>query len=240
MVKFKNLFAGILSLSVGVFAFTSCMKDDPAPLNAEVDVMVQDIKTDNGVKYGITIYAIANYEINTATVTGPGTNGEIYQLVAGSDKHQFTFIPETDDYSDVMPIKGDYTFEITSVSNEKITGKDVLGEEKLTPIVIKSTSITNHILKTTWDKVTGANAYVVRLYNEDKSEVVFSSTLLADDKTEYEFGPSTQGWGTGRSPVTDNDYHIELLGIKFETGVTYDLTNNIQFITLDSKSITWE
>lgn len=241
MRDLKKVFAGLIVLSVGVFALVSCNDDDePMPFNAVVDVFIQDIKTDAGVKYGIVVYASANYEIKSAKVTAPGTGGKVYQLTATSTKQQFVFIPQTADYASELPVKGDYSFEIISTSDEKITGKDVIGVEKLAPIVIKTATMTNHLLKTTWDKISGTDTYVVRFYSENKSQLLFSSDFIASDKVEYQFGAATSGWASGKSPVANTNYVVELLGVKAETGVLIDKGNNLQFITLDSKTIKWE
>ncbi|MBL7972883.1 MAG: hypothetical protein JNL03_15300, partial [Prolixibacteraceae bacterium] len=95
-------------------------------------------------------------------------------------------------------------------------------------------------LKITWDKVTGNDAYIVNLRSADKSELLFSSSYLATDKVEFEFSSTTAGWAAGKSPVAGTDYVVELLAIKAETNVSYDKGNNIQFVTLDSKTIKWE
>ncbi len=240
MERFRKLFAGILGLSMGVFTLVSCNDDSPVPLKAVVDVMIQDIKTDAGVKYGVVIYATSNYELKSATITAPGTGGKVYQLTASADKRQFVYVPQAADYTTELPVKGDYSFEIVSTDNEKLTGKDVLGEEKLAAISIKTAAMTNHLLKTTWDKVTNAESYVVKLYSANKSEVLFSSTLLGENINQFEFGANTQGWVSGKSPVANTDYVVELLGIRFETGTLFDAGNNVQFITLDSKTIKWE
>lgn len=241
MTKFKKLFAGIMCLSVSVFSLVSCI-NDPAqePLDAIVDVRIQDMQTDAGVRYGIVIYATSNYELKSAKVTGPGTNGEVYELTATADKRQFVFESESGDYTVALPPKGDYSFEITSTSDEKLTGKDVLGDEKLSSIVIKTSTMDNQMLKTTWDKVQGADYYVVRLFSEDKENLLFQSTFLTAEKVEYAFGSSTQRWADGKSPVANTNYVVELLAIKFETGEYYDIVNHIQFITLDSETIMWE
>ena len=130
MEKFRKLFAGILCLSIGAFTLVSCQDDDPVPLQAVVDVMIQDLKTDAGIRYGLVIYATSNYEMKSVKVTGPGTNGEVYDLTATADKRQFAFEMETGDYTAALPPKGDYSFEITSVSDEKLTIKDAVGDEK--------------------------------------------------------------------------------------------------------------
>lgn len=240
MENFRKLFAGILCLSIGAFTLVSCEDDDPVPLQAVVDVIVQDNKTDAGVRYGLIIYATSNYELKSVKVSGPGTTPEVYQLTATADKRQYIFEMETGDYTVALPPKGDYTFEITSTSDEKITVKDAVGDEKLAPITIKTAVMASQKLKTTWDKITGCDAYVVKFYSANKAELLFSSNFLASDKAEYEFGASTSGWAAGKAPVVNTNYVVELLGVKAETGVTTDKANNLQFITLDSKTIKWE
>jgi len=131
-----------LCLSIGAFTLVSCQDDDPVPLQAVVDVMIQDLKTDAGIRYGLVIYATSNYEMKSVKVTGPGANGEVYDLTATADKRQFVFEMETGDYTATLPVKGDYSFEITSVNDEKLTLKDILGDEKLAPIVIKTATMT--------------------------------------------------------------------------------------------------
>lgn len=242
MKKSKSFFTGLICLCLGVFLITSCNDEDPtpAPLNAVGDVIIQDHKTDAGIRYGLVIYATSNYELKSVKVTGPGTTPQVYQLTATTDKHRYTFKMESGDYTAALPTKGDYTFEITSVNDQKITIKDVVGDEKLTPIAIKTAAMASQKLKTTWDKITGCDGYVVNFYSANKAEILFQSPILASDKAEYEFGATTTGWATGKSPVVNTNYVVELLGVKFETGVTADKGNNVQFITLDSKTIKWE
>ena len=240
-MNFRKSFRGIFCLGVGILTMVSCDQDNSAdPLKATVDVFVQDLKTETAVKYGVVVYVTANYELKSAKVTAPGTGGAVYTLQATANKKQFVLIPTVAQYTAEMPVKGDYSFEIVSTTDEKITGKDAVGDEKLASISIKTATITNHLLKTTWDKIQNTDAYVVNLYSADKSERLFSSSVITSDKAEYEFGSTTQGWATGKSPVVNTNYVVELVGVKYETGVSTDKGNNIQFVTLDSKTIKWE
>lgn len=240
MKNFRKLFTGFLCLSFGSLALVSCMKSTPVALQGVADVIIQDMKTDDGIKYGIVIYASANYDIASAKVTAPGTPGKIYELTASSNKMQFVYTPQASDYTTDMPVKGDYSIELVTAAGETLTGKDVVGDEKLTPIAIKTVAMVSQTLKTTWDKVTGANGYVIRLYSANKADLLFSSNYLASDAVDFEFSSSSSGWIYGVSPVVNTDYVVELLGVKIETGVTVDTANNLQFITTDSKTIKWE
>lgn len=227
-------------MSFGALTLVSCLKENTVPIQGMADVWIQDMKTDAGVKYGIVIYASINYDILSAKATAPGTGGKIYQLTATSNKQQFVYYPQTSEFTSELPLKGDYLIEVTAVNGETIGGKDAVGDEKLTPIVIKTATMASLKLKTTWDKITNADAYVVKFYSENKAELLYSSDYLASDISEYEFGASTPGWFSDKSPVANANYVVELLGMRAETGVTIDKGNNIQFITVDSKTIKWE
>jgi len=240
MENFRKLLAGVLCLSAGVFALQSCIEDQPESLNAVADVIVQDMKTDAGVKYGIVVYATADFEIKSAKVTAPGTGGKVYDLTATANKMQFVYFPQAADYTTEFPVKGSYSLEIISSTDVKLVGTDDVGDEKLTPIVIKTATMASQKLKTTWDKITGADAYVVKLYSANKAELLFSSNYLASDAVDFEFGSSSSGWAYGVSPVVNTNYVVELLGVKVETAVTVDKGNNLQFVTVDSKTIKWE
>jgi hypothetical protein len=238
----RSMFTGVICLSFGVFLMISCGKIDhtPVPMVASLDVVIQGSKYGNVVRYGLSAYSYSNYEIYSAKVTVPGTNGQVYQLTATSDLHHYTYIPQTNELSYELPVKGNYTYEVVSVENEKVTGTDVLGDEILDPIVINAATMNNGSLKITWDKVEGAESYIVHLYSEDKETVLFSSSFIASDKVQYEFDSGTSGWATGISPAVNTNYVVELLGVKFETGITTDKDSNIQFITVDSKTIKWQ
>jgi predicted RNA-binding protein len=240
MNRLKNLFAGILCLTMGVFSLVSCNDDDDPALTGSADVYIVDQKIDDAVKYAITVQAVSNYEIKSATVTTPGTNGKTYELTASSAKIVFNYIPAETDYSTELPSKGDYKIEITSKNGEKITVKDVLGDEKLAHIAIKTAEMNNSKLKTTWDKVESVDTYQIRLYSENKKELIYYSNYLVSSKVEYEFGSTSNKWVAGKSPVKNTNYVVELIGLRFETGVTVNQLSNIQFTTLDSKTIKWE
>lgn len=240
MRNFRKLFTSFCCLSVGTLVLVSCIKSTPVAPQGVADVIIQDMKTDAGIKYGIYVYASSNYDIASAKVTAPGTPGKIYQLTATSNKMQFVYKPQAADYASEMPIKGDYSIEIVTATGETLTGKDVVGDEKLTPIVIKTATMASQKLKTTWDKVAGADAFVVKLYSANKAELIFSSNYLSEDAVDFEFSSSSAGWAYGVSPVANTNYVVELLGVKVETGVTVDQAYNLQFITVDSKTIKWE
>ena len=106
--------------------------------------------------------------------------------------------------------------------------------------MISAATVDSQKLKITWDKVTDAETYVVRLYSADKSELLFASNFLLSSDVQYEIEATTQGWLTGKSPVVNTNYVVELLGIRSEADASSDKVNNLQFITTDSKTIKWQ
>lgn len=240
MKNFRKLRAGVICLLVMGFTMVSCMKEGMVPFQGIGDVLIQDMKTDEGIKYAIVVYVTANMEIQSAKVTAPGTNGKVYQLSATSAKEQFAYIPQASDYTSELPVKGDYTFEVVSPSGDMLTGKDPVGAEILAPISIKAATVASQKLTVKWDAVPSAEAYVVKLFSADKSEVLYISNFLNSTDIQYEIDGTTQGWLNNKTPVLNTDYVVEVFGIRSETGVDTDKANNLQFITTDSKTIKWQ
>ena len=239
MNRFKILALGTLCLVTSSLTFVSCIKENATTLQASGDIIVQDMKTDAGVKYGLVVYVTTNFPILSGKVTAPGTNGKIYPLTPTENRYQCVFYPQASDYSTDMPVAGTYSMSVTSTSGETLMGEDIVGSEKLNPIVIKSVELTSGIAKISWDQVTGADAYVVRLYSADKSTILFTTSYLNPDLTEYSLSAASSGWGSGFNPVAGTNYVLEILGVKVETNVTTDMGSNLQFITIDSKEIQW-
>jgi len=98
----------------------------------------------------------------------------------------------------------------------------------------------SQILKVTWDKVTNADAYVVKIYSADRSEVLYISDFLPSTDVQYEISSSSVGWLSSKLPVVNTNYVVELIGVRPETGITTDKGNHLQFLTVDSKTIKWE
>lgn len=241
MKKIRKILISGLGLLVVSATLVSCVKDNATTLQAVGDIMIQDMKTDAGIKYGLVVYVNANFEILSGKVTAPGTGGKVYQLTPiATNKYQCVYYPQASDYATTMPAKGDYTMEITATTGEVLYGKDAVGDEKLTPIVIKTVDISPSVTKITWDKVTSADAYAIRLYSADKSTILFTTDYLAADATDYNLSASSSGWATGVYPVAGTNYVIELLGVRVETDALTDKASNLQFITTDSKTIKWQ
>lgn len=240
MKKIRNLMTSGLGLMLGSLALVSCMKDSKTTLQAVGDIIIQDTKTDAGVKYGLVVYVTANFEIASGTVTAPGTNGKVYQLTPTANKYQCIYSPKIADYTADMPVSGNYQIQVTATSGETLYGDDTVGTEKLDPIVIKTTEISPSVVKITWDAVANADAYIVRLYNADKTQVLFSTDYMTTDNKSFNLSSSSSGWASGVNPVAGTDYVLELVGVRVEKDVLTGKGSNLQFLTTDSKTVKWQ
>lgn len=228
-------------LLVGTVTFTSCNDKNEDPFNAMVDVFVQRVKTETSDKLAVTLYTYSNRDLKTVKATAPGQGGKVYDLAAtGGNKQAFSYLPVTADYVTDMPTNGAYSFEITAVDNSKLTLTDQLGTQSLAAINFKTAAFADGKLKSTWDALTGAENYTVKLFSADGNTLLYISPIITSSTLEYSFNSTTQGWLTGMSPVVGTNYLIQVMGVKYEDGVTTDKAYNIQFTSLASKTIKWQ
>ena len=228
-------------LLVGTVTFTSCKDKNEDPFNASVDVFVQRVKTETSDKVAVALYTYGNRDLKTVKATAPGQGAKVYNLAAtAGNKQVFSYLPVTTDYVTDMPTNGAYSFEITAADNSKLTLTDQLGTQSLAAINFKTAAFADGKLKSTWDALTDVENYVVKLFSADGNTLLYVSPIIASSTLEYSFNSTTQGWLSGNVPVVGTNYLVQVLGVKYETGVTTDKAYNIQFISLASKTIKWQ
>src|SRR5690606_4920078 len=203
----------------GAAFLTACIDDpEPQPLFVDSDVFVQKIVQEGEEKYALSLWAYGNKDIQEAIVEGP--NEETWELSSDPNySHIFSLAPATEDYSDSIPAPGDYTFKITSTQEGEspVTSIDKLEDAELAAIVIDSTEYTNNKLKVNWGIVPNADAYVLKLLDDDE-RVLFFSPSLAGKKSTYSFRTSDADWtNLGIKAETGKPYKIELMGILFDS-----------------------
>ena len=226
---------------VGTVTFTSCKDKIEDPFNATVDVFVQRVKTETSDKLAVSLYTFSNRELKTVKATAPGQGAKVYDLAAtDGNKQMFSYLPVTADYVNDMPSNGTYSFEVTASDNSKLTITDLLGTQSLAAINLKTAAFADGKLKTTWDALSGSENYTVKLFSADGSTLFYVGPALLSTILEFSFNNSTQGWLSGKSPVVGTDYLVQVLGVKFEDGVTVDKGYHIQFVSLASKIIKWQ
>ena len=238
----QRIWKSVAVFVLGSLVLTSCLDDpEPAALDAVPDVFVQKVVQDGVEKYGLAFWVIGNKALDSVTVEGPDDG--IWALEEDpAGNRVFSLFPEEEDYTDSMPVAGDYTFTVKSTQADEtaLTVKDELEDEALDAVVIDSTYFSNLKLKVTWQEVEGTDTYVVRLY-DDSDDLIFSGPKLDDDKKEYAFGLTDEGWFNSSNKAQDGEtYRIEVLAILYESGSTSSNRDyNIQFISRASNEVVW-
>jgi len=238
----KMIWKSLAAIVMGSVVLTSCIDDpDPVALDATPDVFVQKIVRDSVEMYGIVFWVLGNKALDSVTVEGP--DDTVWNLEEDpSGNRVFSLYPEDEDYADSIPVAGDYTFTIKSTQTDEaaLTRKDKLEEDELAAVVIDSTEFKNSKLGIYWQEVDDADAYYVRLF-DDADKLLFMSSLLDDDETDYAFGVSDTGWASsGDKAQNGEDYRVEVMAILYESGSTSNNRDyNIQFISIGSTEITW-
>ena len=242
-MKTKRLiWKSMTAFVLGSAVLTSCLEDpEPVALDVIPDVFVQKVVQDSVEMYGLAFWVLGNKALDSVTVEGP--DDETWALEEDpSGSRVFSLFPEDEDYSDALPATGDYTFTIKSSQADEaaITIKDELEDEELGVVVIDSTEYDNLKLEITWQEVEGTDAYYVRLY-DDLNDLIFMSSKLDDDETEYSFGLTDTGWANTSDKAQDGEtYRIEVMAILYESGTTStDRDYNVQFISKASTEIIW-
>jgi hypothetical protein len=242
-MKTKRLILkNVATFVLGSVVLTSCLDDpEPVALEAVPDVFVQKVLQDGVEKYGLAFWVVGNKALDTVTVEGPVD--KIWALEEDpAGNRVFSLFPEDEDYTDSMPVAGDYTFTVKSTQADEaaLTVKDKLEEDVLDAVIIDSTDFNNLKLKVAWQEVEGTDTYVVRLY-DDSDDLIFSGPKLDDDKTEYAFGLTDEGWFNSSDKAQDGEtYRIEVLAILYESGSTSaNQDYNIQFISRASTEVVW-
>lgn len=229
-------------LLVGTVFFTSCQDKNEDPINVSVDVFVQRVTTETSDKVAIVLYTYGNRDLKAVKVTTPGgPYAKVYALTeTAGNKQIFSYHPVDADYVPDMPREGSFSFEITAADNSKLTLANILGDQSLVAINFRTAAFVDGKLKTTWGALTGAEAYMVKLFSADGNTLLYVTPVLFSTALEYSFNSTTQGWLNGQSPVVGTDYLVQVLGVKYEDGVTTDQDQHIQFISLANKTIKWQ
>jgi hypothetical protein len=238
----KSVLKFAAAFLTGAVIFTSCI-DDPEPPELTVlpDVFVQKQVQDGVEKYGIVFWILANKEMETVTVEGPGESS--WTLDGdNSTSRVFSLFPDDEDYVVLKPAQGDYKFTAKSKQADEaaITVIDKLEDTELDNVIIDTTQFVNSKLKTVWEPVEDADAYYVRIYNES-NKLVFMGPKLASSTTTYSFGMTDQGWTPGMTAESGKTYKVEVLALLYEsTSSATDREYNVQFISLASTNVEWD
>lgn len=242
-MKMKQKFLkSIAALILGSAALTSCLEDpEPVILDALPDVFMQKVVQDTVTKYGISFWILANKDLDSVKVNGPGN--KTWALKADdSNNRVFNFFPEPDDYLETIPLPGDYTFTVTSTQPGEAprTFKDKLEEEELETMTLDTVFFHNGKMKISWEELESVDVYFVRMYDESK-KLIFLSPGIDNEDIDYSFGLYDTGWtNSNNKAVNGEEYKLEVIGLLFESdATTANKDYNVQCMSIASTEITW-
>lgn len=218
-----------------------CFGDNETPLEVSVDAWV--VKKTEGEQpvYGVAFYAYGNKVMKSGTVTRQGGLGNFVHLGLNPGSI-FTLYkePADEDFNPVIPESANYLFSVTAESGESFEGSDQLNPKNIGIPVILKTELDDvqKILKVTWMKITAANGYVVKIANAD-GIVIYSSGAVDKEVTTLNINLLTGYW---TAPMEQgNTYTVEVDAFTYEnTATEYDAAFNLEEISMDTQTITWE
>lgn len=219
-----------------VISLLSCNKTNEQASGVG-DALIVSKKVNNQVVYGVSFYAYTYSSFKSVTVTGDADPSKIYTLSANQG-YATNFYYETpdDEFTATKPASGTYTFSAVFGNGATQVFTDVLTDNVISvPVLTKCEySATNHRLEINWNLIPNANGYAVNLF--DGTNVVFSSTALADNIKAYALNATGSGWASGFTPVAGKAYKVRVLGFLFEpNGDAY----NVQATSLADTTAVW-
>jgi hypothetical protein len=234
---YKN---AVLLLSLGL-SFGSCLNDKDDEFDVMADVVTLKKMIDDEVKYAPAYYAYGNQSITSGTVTLP--DGETVQLESlSASTYTFLIEPDDEDFTTTPPAEGNYLFEVTSTNGEVLESSDNQEFDDLGFAVVDSVGFDENetYLYLTWDEVTGADYYVVRLLDSSEN-IIFNGYSVEGDETEYYISSYYTTTGTWTVTPTDGaTYILRIQTAKYDSDATEDNNiYNIQEFSVSDTEITW-
>ncbi|MFP4042240.1 MAG: hypothetical protein ACLFT6_05720 [Bacteroidales bacterium] len=249
-MKYLNLiFVAALS---SLLMLASCEKDDNDESepnkheDAFADVFVKKVKSPQVDKYGLVFYA-GWQGLTSCVATGPDGNeyelAEFWKGAGNMRKH-----PKDDEMQDEMSKTGEYSFMLTFEDGQTITLHDELKDEEIPAIT--GVNVTHEEgseeVTATWNEVTGADNYMVKLTDQykNRNEPIFNHKALSPSDTTYTFDKNTSdaspGWMQSGLPNAGDTSYVMVVAIKYEEGVEgAEKEQNKQMNTVKAVEIVW-
>jgi len=222
----------VLLLFTGVFIFTSCDEDDPAPIvntheDAYVDVLLKKVMTPDGIRYKEVFFAGGiDIDATGSKVTTP--DGTVYDLVefwAGAGK--------LNSMAGAMmveqPAAGDYTFTLKFSDDYEKSLDDTLEDVEIgLPMSLVITYTPGDTSMTvSWTAVANADLLCVKITEIDPATGMpldaapyFKKAQLPADATSLTINiDGAEGWMRPTSElVTGTQYFVSVVAKKVEAG----------------------
>ncbi len=224
-------FLTVLLLFTGVFIFTSCDEDDPAPIvnthdDAYVDVILKKVKTPDGIRYKEVFFAGGiDIDATGSKVTTPdGTEYDLVDFWAGAGK-----LNSMAGAMAMTAYSGDYTFTLMFDDGYEKTMTDTLEEVEIDlalPFTVDYTPGDTSML-VSWTAVDNADLLCVKITEIDPATGTpldaapyFKKAQLPADETSFTINiDGAEGWMRPTSElVTGTQYFVSVAAKKVEAG----------------------
>ena len=213
----------------------SCNKDEKVTVVGDVYVVTQVSGQDT--LYGLSIHAYSFEPLSTVTVVPDNDPGTTHHLVAYQGfKTDFYYDTPEAELSTEKPTTGNYHFTAVFESGEVLETDDVLLNTVLYPPVIKECTydVISSKAIIEWETATGADIYVIKLYDGD--DLVFLSPALGSATKKVDFSANSSSWGQNYQPASGTSFKVVLSAFKYEPGGD---SYNVQASTSSASTLVW-
>ena len=235
-----NKIIGFLAIAAVLLLAVSCKDDteEEVDFEAYTDVYFLKKRIEQVIKYVAVYNVYGNSSIASAKVTTP--DGEVVELESvPTAVYTYSKIPSEGDYSYTIPSVGDYHFTVISESGQTFEDSDnMVYDDILLPVIVTAGyNEVSYSMEVTWQPVEGADAYLVKLLDDDKN-IMFNGQLLSGEATEYGFGEYYENWYI--LPYPNMPYTLQLQAIAFDSDATDDdYYYNVKEISVSEKLVVW-
>jgi len=239
-MKAKRFFKNAMLLLIAGFTINSC-NDFDEELEVLTDVYVINKKFDSEVRSANAYYVYANKTLSEATVTIPNNGGVIQLESLTGSIYTFAKEPVDSDYKTTAPIEGSYVFNIQGSNGETMQVPDLLdygnlGIPQFTKIKFSGTPV---IMELEWNLVTGADGYVVKMFDLE-GNLVFNGYSIDDNFNKYTVTGSSNSGYWSQSAVDGRSYMLQLNAFSYDAEANQtNYIYNVSEISIGESQIEW-
>jgi len=233
----KNFLRAAFALLVSVPFLTSCFDNDVDPTGyGDAYLMVKIVGQDTLYGLGLHAFSYSDFSAVTAAASSAPTNTYTLQAYMGY-KQDFIWLTPENQYSEELPVTGDYTFNATFATGESLVLADKLYTDRVYPPALTTCqySNTSHKVEVKWTKPANAAVYTIRMFDSD-GDLLFVSPSYNSSTDNYSFGKESQGWQTTTFPSEGTTCTVEVTAYRMKTPSAY---SNVQCAAKSRQDITW-
>jgi len=238
-MKIRSIFKNTALVLLAGFAAVSC-NDSEQTMEVLSDVYVINKKFGTEVKSANSYFAFASQSMLKATVSIPDNAGVVELESYSGATFTMAKEPNDADYKTTAPVEGSYVFTIQGYNGEMLQVPDILSYEGLEiPEFTKATFSTPLILELEWKDVTGADGYVVKMF-DTSGKLVFNGYGVKGDVNKYTVTSSSNSGFWSTTAVDGQSYLLQLSAFSYDADAnTSNATYNISEISLGETHIKW-